>query len=86
MRQKNSGNYAAANGAQTYVSQATLETVSQYIIYIFISDTGLPPSGGNNYPVKSSGEANGAWYMLDTLSADQTMASLRVPQNKTVML
>ncbi len=84
MREKPAGNYISAEGSSAAVTKAQFETLTSYVIYMFVSSSTIGPSGGENYPNKV--ETNGTWYLLDTVPPSQMMASFRVPQNKTVML
>lgn len=84
MSNESAGTYEDASGSSVTVSENQLKNISSYIVYMYVSAGTSPPSNGENYPNKT--ETNGEWYMLDTIHSSQQRASLRVPQQKSVML
>lgn len=84
MSDKPAGTYLDAAGSSVSVTGNQLRNISSYIVYMYVSSGSSPPSNSENYPNKT--ETNGEWYMLDTIPSSQQRASLRVPQQKSVML
>jgi hypothetical protein len=57
MRGAATGTYINAAGEDINISHTQLATIASYVIYMFVSNSTLGPSGGNNYPNKT--ETNG---------------------------
>jgi hypothetical protein len=73
-----------AAGASVTITEDELRNITGYIVYMYLSDSGSAPSGGENYPVKT--ETNGKWYILHTCEKDINYASMRLPKQKKILL
>jgi len=84
MTKKSGGDFTNAEGITEAVTTSQFMTISNYVVYMFISTSGAEPVNQEYFPNKI--ESNGKWYLLDTIPPSQNMASLRVPQNKVIAL
>lgn len=79
--------YYNAAGKLAYPTQDQTYNLTGYVVYMFVSDSGDPPSAGN-HPVPNEGETetNGAWYFLTSAGKDTPYVTIRVPEKKKIML
>lgn len=76
------GNFVNAAGNSVKITRKQLDNWTKFVVFMFVSNGVLPPSGGKNYPVKN--ETNGKWYFLDQTLI--TRGTFRLPKRKNVML
>ena len=76
------GTYYDAAGSPVSVTEAQIRNITTFSVYMFISDSGEEPSGGEQYPIKT--ETKGTWYLL--YKTVDTSVQVRVPKKKYIML